>query len=259
MTGNGQDCTQAHYERLAARYDENWAYSPAYITWMAGCILDRASIRVGERVADIGCGTGLYSRALAASAGQVICIDPSQAMLDQLPADPALIPVRASAEDIAAGRVRLPGGQLDVIVMKEAVHHIPAADRPQVLHGLAAEHLAPGGRSLIVMLPARIRYPLFTAALEQFERLQPDPAGIASLLSGAGLDTEVTCESYPLTLAKDRYLAMVRDRYMSLLDLFDDTQIEHGISEIRQSHHGDTLEFADEFAFIHATRHASPQ
>jgi SAM-dependent methyltransferase len=218
------------------------------------CILGRASIRSGESVGDIGCGTGLDSRALPAAAGQVICIDPSQAMLDQLPADPGLIPVRASAEDIAAGRVTLPGGQVDVIVMKEAVHHIPAADRPQALRGLAAEHLAPGGRILIVMLPARIRYPLFTAALEQFERLQPDPAGIASTLSDAGLDTAVTYEPYPLAFATDHHLAMVRDRYISLLDLFDDSEIEHGISQIRETHPRDILEFADEFAFIRAAR-----
>src|ERR1700728_3676011 len=110
MTGSRQEDTQAHYQRLAARYDQNWAYSPDYITWMTGCILDRASIRPGDRVADIGCGTGLYSRALATAAGHAFCIDPSQAMLGQLPADPALIPVHASAEDIAAGRVTLPGG-----------------------------------------------------------------------------------------------------------------------------------------------------
>ena len=62
MTSSHGDGTQAHYDRLAASYDQNWAYSPAYIAWMTRCILDRAAIQPGQVVADIGCGTGLYSR-----------------------------------------------------------------------------------------------------------------------------------------------------------------------------------------------------
>ena len=179
MTSSHGDSTHAHYDRLAASYDQNWAYSPAYIAWMTRCILDRAAIQPGQAVADIGCGTGLYSSGLAAAAGRVICADPSQAMLDKLPDDPSLVSVRASVQDIAARRVTLPGERLDVIVIKEAIHHVPASDRAAVLRGLA-ELLAPGGRIVIVMLPARIGYPLFTAALQLFERLQPDPAEIAA-------------------------------------------------------------------------------
>ena len=59
MTSSTGDGTQAHYGRLAASYDENWAYSPAYIAWMTSCILDRAAIGPGQVAADVGCGTGL--------------------------------------------------------------------------------------------------------------------------------------------------------------------------------------------------------
>jgi SAM-dependent methyltransferase len=252
MASSHGDSTQAHYGRLAASYDKNWAYSPANITWMANCILDRAAIQPGQVIADIGCGTGLYSRRLATTALKVICVDPSQAMLDQLPADPALIPVRASAQDIAGRRITLPGGRLDVIVIKEAIHHVPASDRQAVLRGLA-ELLPPGGRIVIAMLPASITYPLFTAALQRFESLQPDPAEIAAMLSHAGLETELTYDSYPLSFPKDRYLAMVRSRYMSLLASFTDAELERGITEIQERHPGDHLEFADRFAFICGT------
>jgi SAM-dependent methyltransferase len=117
---------------------------------------------------------------MAAAGATVICADPSQAMLDQLPGDPALVPVRASAQDIAERRIALPGERLDAIVIKEAIYHVPASDRQAVLNGLA-ELLAPGGRIVIAMLPASIRYPLFTAALLRFESFQPDCrlAGIA--------------------------------------------------------------------------------
>jgi SAM-dependent methyltransferase len=253
MTSSHGDGTQAHYDRLAASYDQNWAYSPAYIAWMTRCILDRAAIGPGRVVADIGCGTGLYSRQLAAAGATVICADPSQSMLDQLPGDPALVPVRASAQEIAERRVALPAQRLEAIVIKEAVHHIPASDRQVVLNGLA-ELLAPGGRIVIAMLPAQISYPLFTAALQRFESLQPDPADIAAVLSDAGLETELSYDSYTLTLEKDQYLSMVRDRYMSLLADFTDAELERGITEIRERFPGDRLEFADRFAFIRGIR-----
>ena len=253
MTSSHGDGTQAHYDRLAASYDQNWAYSPAYIAWMTRCILDRAAIGPGRVVADIGCGTGLYSRQLAAAGATVICADPSQSMLDQLPGDPALVPVRASAQEIAERRVALPAQRLEAIVIKEAVHHIPASDRQVVLNGLA-ELLAPGGRIVIAMLPAQISYPLFTAALQRFESLQPDPSDIVAVLADAGLETELSYDSYTLTFEKDQYLSMVRDRYMSLLADFTDAELERGITEIRERFPGDRLEFADRFAFIRGIR-----
>jgi SAM-dependent methyltransferase len=253
MTSSHGDGPQAHYGLLAASYDQNWAYSPAYIAWMTGCLLGRAAIGPGQVAADIGCGTGLYSRQLAAAGATVICADPSQAMLDQLPGDPALVPVRASAQDIAGRRVALPGEPPDAIVIKEAVHHIPADDRRAVLNGLTGL-LAPGGRIVIAMLPAQISYPLFTAALQRFESLQPDPADIAAMLSDAGLETELSYDSYMLTFDRDRYLSMVRDRYMSLLAGFTDAELDRGIAEIREHFPGDRLEFPDRFAFIRGTR-----
>jgi len=60
-----EDVTQDHYARLAARYDENWAHSPAYLEWMTEGIREQLHLTGAELVADIGCGTGLYSRRLA--------------------------------------------------------------------------------------------------------------------------------------------------------------------------------------------------
>jgi protein-L-isoaspartate O-methyltransferase len=73
MTSSMGDGARGHYDRLAPSYDDNWAHSPDYIAWMTGRILDRAAIRPGQVVADIGCGMGLYSRGLAAAASRVIC------------------------------------------------------------------------------------------------------------------------------------------------------------------------------------------
>jgi SAM-dependent methyltransferase len=241
--------TRAHYDRLADTYDENWAHSPEFIDWMAGRILERLDLRSGERVVDLGCGTGLYTRYLVEHVDRVVCVDPSVKMLEQLPPGDAFVPVRASAEEIVSGAVPLPPASLpiDSIVVKEAIHHV--VDQAAVLRGLA-ELLAPGGRILVVMLPTRIEYPLFEAALEVFAKHQPDPGDMASALEGAGLEVDLSYESFPLSFARDRYLAMVRSRYMSLLSMFDDAELAEGIAEIVRRHPQDPLEFPDRFAFV---------
>lgn len=239
-----------HYDRLAAAYDQNWAYSPAFLEWMTGCVLTRLRPAPGETAADIGCGTGLYSRGLALHADAVTCADPSAAMLAQVPASDRITAVTASAEDIAAGRAALPGAPFGAILLKEVLHHV--TDRAAVIAGLA-RILRPGGRILVVMLPATIAYPLFRAALERFEAGQPDPEEIAAAMREAGLAAEVTYESFQLTFPAEKYLRMVRDRYMSLLSSFTDAEIEAGVAEIRRDHPGPEITFPDRFAFVLGT------
>lgn len=242
---------QSHYDRLADTYNDNWAYSPDFIRWMTGHILDRLALRAGERVADVGCGTGLYAKGLVERTGTVLCIDPSANMLAQLPKTEALVPIQASAEAVASREVELPDDQLDAILVKEAIHHV--RDQAAVLAGLA-QLLAPNGRLLVVMLPARIEYPLFPAALALFERLQPDPADVATIMGTAGLQVDLRYESFELSFKKARYLAMVRSRYMSLLSSFDDAELERGIAEIDQCYPAERLSFTDRHAFVLGVR-----
>lgn len=245
-----EDVTRDHYDRLAATYDENWAYNPDFVDWMTGCILRRLHITNRDVVADIGCGTGLFARGLAQHAGAVLCVEPSAAMLSQVPADERLIPVGAGAEDLAAGRVVLPHAGYDALLLKEMLHHV--ADRAAVIGGLT-RLLRPGGRMLVVMLPTQISYPLFAAALKLFTDLQPDPAGVALEMRSAGLQVELSNESFPLSFPTERYLGMVRDRYMSLLSNFDDAQLEAGVAEIRRANPGERVEFTDTFTFVLGT------
>ena len=237
----------SHYDRLAEQYDRNWAYSTEFIAWMTGHILDRLALGAGERVADIGCGTGLYATGLAERAGTVLCVDPSAHMLAQLPEDAVVQPLQVSAEEVAAGRVKLPYDQLDAVLIKEAIHHV--RDPAAVLEGIGGL-LAPEGRMLVVMLPARIEYPLFAAALELFESLQPGPDSIAAAMRTAGLRVELRYEAFTLSFEKSRYLSMVRSRYMSLLSSFDDAQLERGIAEIDARYPAERLTYRDRHAFI---------
>jgi len=243
-----------HYQNLASMYDDNWAYSPAFVRWMSGQIASALGLSANDRMADIGCGTGLFADGIARALRPhqpVLCVDPSAAMLDQLPSSPVLSPLRASAEEIADQTVPLPYERLDAMWLKESVHHV--TDPASTLRGLA-RLLAPGGRLLVAMLPTTIDYPLFAEALKRYEELQPDPAAIAQHLADAGLRAELTFVEHELRLDSERYLSMVRSRYMSVLSTFSDEELDAGIEEIRARHPEREVVFPDRFAFVLGVR-----
>ncbi|WP_166029411.1 class I SAM-dependent methyltransferase [Streptomyces chilikensis] len=247
-----QHDVRGHYDELAAEYDEHWVYGPEYVPWMSARIAEALELGPEDRIADIGCGTGLFAKEVARQVKPrqpVLCVDPSEAMLRGLgtPPPPELIPLAASAEDVAEGRVEVPYERLDAVWLKESVHHL--ADPGRTLRGLA-ERLAPGGRLLVVMLPATIKYPLFQAALDRFEELQPDPVGIVGHLRSAGLEAELRFVEHELRIERERYLGMVRARYMSLLSTFSDAEIKKGVEEIKAAHPEPVLVFPDTFAFV---------
>jgi len=59
-------------------------FVPALFGQFPGPVLDHAGVSVGERVLDVGCGTGILARAsrrIVGAAGEVVAIDPNEAML----------------------------------------------------------------------------------------------------------------------------------------------------------------------------------
>ena len=144
----------------------------------------------------------------------------------------------------------LPHDMCDAILLKEVLHHV--GDRAAVIDGLA-RILRPGGRMLVIMLPTTISYPLFGAALKLFTECQPDPVDVAGEMQRAGLRAELAYDGFPLSFPTERYLQMMRNRYMSLLSAFDDEQLEAGVAEIRRAHPGERVEFTDTFAFVLGT------
>jgi ubiquinone/menaquinone biosynthesis C-methylase UbiE len=248
------DHAKAHYAQLASSYDSAWSNRAEYVTWMSAEIAKRLRISAGDQIADIGAGTGLFVRRLAQSASPdapILCIDPSTEMLEHLPADPRLQPICGTAEGVAGGWVKLPYEQFDAIVMKESIHHV--GDLRGTLRGLA-HLLAPGGRMLVVTLPPRLDYPLFEAALDRFAATQPEPESIAHTMREAGLQTERTSEEVPIVTDRDQYIALVRNRWMSVLSGFTDEELASGLDEMCERYPQGELRFVDRFAFVLGVR-----
>jgi SAM-dependent methyltransferase len=245
------DRTAGHYERVAGAYDEHWRYDPDYVRRFAQAMADALRLTATDVIADVGCGTGLYTRELCEyvrPVRPVLCVDPVAAMLDRVPSVPGLRPVLGSAEDLASGAVALPDATaLDAIVLKESIHHVH--DRAATLRGLVGL-LSRHGRLLVVMLPRTIDHPLFRAAHERFRELQPEPAEIEEIVAGTGLRTSVSHRTFHAAIDRERYIRMLETRYLSVLSEFSEDELREGIEQFRRAYRDPVIRFDDHFAFV---------
>lgn len=106
----------------------------------------------GDRVLDLGCGSGYLSRMMARvvdPGGTVLGVDPSEEALDSARRLTSLANCT-----FAAGRAEAladPDGTYDVVVTSLMVHHLPESMRLQALEEMFRV-LRPGGRLLLAEL-----------------------------------------------------------------------------------------------------------
>lgn len=103
-------------------------------------MLEHTSLRDDMTVMDFGAGTGLIATAVAPKVSQVLAVDISESMLEQLAAKPHLKGiVKPICQDITQQSLDV---QVDGIVSAMALHHVE--DTQACLHAFAA-HLKSGG------------------------------------------------------------------------------------------------------------------
>lgn len=114
-------------------------------------VVETLALRPGERVADIGAGSGYFTRRIARAvgpAGMVWALDIRREILDYLEARGAregLTNVRSAV--VAPDDPQLPSGQIDTILMVDTLHYVK--DRAAYAKKLRAG-LADGGRVVII-------------------------------------------------------------------------------------------------------------
>jgi ubiquinone/menaquinone biosynthesis C-methylase UbiE len=146
-----------------------------------------ARLTAGERVLDVGCGTG--SLAIAAkghvgAAGEVFGVDASPEMITRATSKAAKAGIDARFQHAVAEALPFSDARFDVVLSTLMLHHLPHTVRQQCVHEIRRV-LEPGGRVLIVdFAQAQDR----RGVLAHFHRHgHVDQRDVVSLLDGADL------------------------------------------------------------------------
>ena len=124
----------------AGLYDRSFGFVSAFATDM----VDLLAPEPGERIVDLGCGTGTLTAAIARRGADVIGIDGDAAMVERARAlHPTLAFGHADGRDFAIE------GQADAVFSNAALHWMKEA--PAQVIACVARALRPGGRFVAEM------------------------------------------------------------------------------------------------------------
>jgi ubiquinone/menaquinone biosynthesis C-methylase UbiE len=190
-------------EQIAAATAYEELHVPALFRQWARPVLDAAQVGPGDRVLDVGCGTGVLAREAAArvgTTGVVAGVDPDLGML----AVAGRLEPKVDWRQGTAGSLPYPDGSFDAVVSQFGLMFFP--DRRQALREMVRV-AAPGGRLAVAVwdsLDNSPAYPIEVGILQRIAGQQAadalrapfvlgDPKELTALFESAGVvSTAVT-------------------------------------------------------------------
>ena len=163
-------------------------------------LIAAAGVQPGQRVLDVGCGTGYFARLLARAVGPeglVIGIDPSPAMITYASRKAA----RAANCRFQVGTAEsldFPAEHFDVVVSSLMLHHLPEDLRVAVLREMRRV-LRPGGKLLVAeaRVPRRGLGWRLLARMHGYDRMARMVPHLEPLAAQAGFTEIRTGEAPP--------------------------------------------------------------
>lgn len=210
-----------------ARYD---ATRPDYPAAALDWIVEGLGLGERSRVLDLGAGTGIMTRQLAARVGSVVAVEPSAGMRDVLAASlPGVEALEGSAEAIP-----LPDASVDAVVVAQAFHWFDAGPALAEAHRV----LAPGGGLALVWNERDESVP-WVAALSHAMRwdvCMPYEVGrdfLPVVAAGPFVDVERAHFAHHQTLSRADLYRLVETRsYIAIMDDDERRPVMEAVAEV---------------------------
>ncbi|SYX86786.1 class I SAM-dependent methyltransferase [Paenibacillus alvei] len=150
-------------ERFSTRVDAYVKYRPSYPAEAVSYLYDTVGFQAGDEIADIGAGTGKFSKLLLAQGSHVVAVEPNEPMREAAMQELGGIANYRGANG-AAEETGLPDHSVDHIVCAQAFHWFDRTAARAEFHRI----LKPGGKVVLIWNARKLHG---TPFLEEYEQL----------------------------------------------------------------------------------------
>jgi len=214
-------------------------------------LVEAGQLAAGERVLDVGAGTGRFSR-LVGEFARVVAVDCSRAMIDQARAKGTPNPVLGDAHALPFRQDAFDAALVVMVLHQLADPRQAFREIARVSRRVAVATTDMRTRALGILEEA------FPSLLAIDRARFPPIEGIVAGLKDAGFRrVDVASRPYRRTLPVARQLERVRRKYISTLDLLPPGEFDRGVAFLERElprRYGDTFATSATFTFVGASR-----
>ena len=219
--------------------NKTWLSSEKYINSFNKFILKQVSLNKHSRILDIGCGRGKILGNLS-----------NKLKLSKKPIGLDIENHKDKNKKIifkkidALSFVSKTKITFDLILIKQTIHLLKKKQAIKLL-SICKDKLNPKGKIIILSLdPKKNEIPTFTLMKKKLTISLSKDEKLFNLILKNRAKMKVKKFTYEVKILKNKYLQMIRNRYISTLLDFTDKQINDGIIEIKNDY-GNILKFKD--------------
>ena len=219
--------------------NKTWLSSEKYINFFNKFILKHVSLNKHSRILDIGCGRGKILGNLS-----------NKLKLSKKPIGLDIENHKDKNKKIifkkidALSFVSKTKITFDLILIKQTIHLLKKKQATKLL-SICKDKLNPKGKIIILSLdPKKNEIPTFTLMKKKLLISLNKDEKLFNLILKNRAKMKVKKFTYEVKILKNKYLQMIRNRYISTLLDFTNKQIKDGIIEIKNDY-GNILKFKD--------------
>ena len=219
--------------------NKTWLSSVKYINSFNQFILKQVNLDKHSRILDIGCGRGKILGNLS-----------NKLKLSKKPIGLDIENHKDKSKKIifkkidALSFVSKTKLTFDLILIKQTIHLLKKKQAKKLL-SICKNKLNPNGKIIILSLdPKKNEIPTFPLMKEKLRISLNKDEKLFDLIFKNKSKLNIKKFTYEVKILKNKYLQMIRNRYMSTLLNFTDEELKNGIIEIKNDY-GNLLKFKD--------------